>query len=264
MELVHTIHGHGPTLVLVHGLSHRQHAWDPVLSALTPHRRVVTVDLPGHGDSPALPPSADPVGAIVDAVDGMLDRLAPDEGRPHVAGNSLGGLVALQLAVRGRAASATALSPAGFASGAWDAAYTARVFRTSRAITAGQKAQIPTALRNPLGRTASLYPFFGRPWKVDADAAIIDALGLLDSSVIDPVLDAGLGDAPAVARTSVPITIAWGRRDLILPVHQARNARRLFPDATHVVLPGLGHVPMSDDPARIGLVLLGGSSTAAA
>lgn len=264
MELAHTVHGHGPTLVLVHGLSHRQHAWDPVLEALSPFRRVVTVDLPGHGESPALPPSADPVGAIVDAVDGMLDRLAPDEARAHVAGNSLGGLVALQLAVRGRVASATALSPAGFASGAWDTAYTARVFRTSRAITARQKDVLPKALHNPVARTAALFPFFGRPWKVDPAAALIDALGLLDNAVIDPVLDAGLGNAPAVYRTSVPVTIAWGRRDFILPVHQARNARRLFPDATHVVLPGLGHVPMSDDPARIGLVLLGGSSAPAA
>lgn len=264
MELAHTVHGHGPTLVLVHGLSHRQHAWDPVLDVLSPYRRVVTVDLPGHGESPALPPSADPVGAIVDAVDGMLDRLAPDEARAHVAGNSLGGLVALQLAVRGRVASATALSPAGFASGAWDTAYTARVFRTSRAITAGQRDRLPKALHNPVARTAALFPFFGRPWKVDPATALIDALGLLDNAVVDPVLDAGLGNAPAVVRAGVPVTIAWGRRDLILPVHQARNARRLFPDATHVVLPGLGHVPMSDDPARIGLVLLGGSSAPAA
>jgi len=226
MELASTVHGHGPTLVLVHGLAHRQHAWDPVLPELTGHRRVVTVDLPGHGDSPALAPSSDPVTAIVDAVDGMLDALTPDGARPHVAGNSLGGLVALQLAVRGRA----------------------------------QRAQLPYIAHNPVLRSATLFPFFGRPWQVNAESALVDALGLIDNAVIDPVLDQGFGDAPAVQRTTVPVTIAWGRRDLVLPVHQARAARRQFPDATHVVLPGLGHVPMSDDPGRIGLVLLGGSA----
>jgi len=218
MELANTVHGHGPTLVLVHGLAHRQHAWDPVLPELTGHRRVVTVDLPGHGDSPALAPSADPVTAIVDAADGMLDALTPDGARPHVAGNSLGGLVALQLA------------------------------------------QLPYIAHNPVLRSATLFPFFGRPWQVNAESALVDALGLIDNAVIDPVLDQGFGDAPAVQRTTVPVTIAWGRRDLVLPVHQARAARRQFPDATHVVLPGLGHVPMSDDPGRIGLVLLGGSA----
>lgn len=264
MQLAHTVHGHGPTLVLVHGLAHRQHAWDPVLPLLTPHRRVVTIDLPGHGGSPPLPECVDPVAALVDAVDGTLDGLAPDgadgPGRVHVAGNSLGGLVALQLAGRGRVASATALSPAGFASGAWDAAYTARVFRTVRAVTRAQQRQIPATLRNPVGRTASLFPFFGRPWKVDPATATIDALGMLDNAVIDGVLDRGLDEAPVMPRVDVPITVAWGRRDLVLPVHQARNARRQLPDATHVVLPGLGHVPMSDDPARVALVLLGGSA----
>jgi len=260
MELANTVHGHGPTLVLVHGLAHRQHAWDPVLPELTGHRRVVTVDLPGHGDSPALAPSSDPVTAIVDAVDGMLDALTPDGARPHVAGNSLGGLVALQLAVRGRASSATALSPAGFAGGRWDSGYTAAVFRMSRALARAQRAQLPYIAHNPVLRSATLFPFFGRPWQVNAESALVDALGLIDNAVIDPVLDQGFGDAPAVQRTTVPVTIAWGRRDLVLPVHQARAARRQFSDATHVVLPGLGHVPMSDDPGRIGLVLLGGSA----
>lgn len=260
MDLAHTVRGTGPTLVLVHGLSHRQHAWNPVLAGLARHRRVVTVDLPGHGDSPPLPAGVDPVVAMVDAVDGVLDRLAPDEARAHVAGNSLGGLVALQLAARGRVASATALSPAGFASGPADTAYTAGVFRAARALARRQQAQLPAMTRHPALRSALLSPFFARPWKVDPAAALIDARGLLDNAAIDPVLEVVLGEGRAVQRTEVPVTVAWGRRDLVLPVHQARTARRLYPDATHVVLPGLGHVPMSDDPARIGLVLLGGSS----
>ena len=49
LTLAHTIRGEGPTLVLIHGIVHRQHAWDSVVEILARHRRVVTVDLPGHG-----------------------------------------------------------------------------------------------------------------------------------------------------------------------------------------------------------------------
>src|SRR5579863_9536640 len=54
MELAYERHGTGPTLVLLHGVGHRRQAWQPVLDLLTPHRTVIMVDLPGHGDSPPL------------------------------------------------------------------------------------------------------------------------------------------------------------------------------------------------------------------
>lgn len=259
MKLAYEVHGSGPTLVLVHGLSHRRQAWDPVLPELTPHRRVVTIDLPGHGDSPPLSPSPSVSHAILDAVDGMLDELAPDEARAHVAGNSLGGWVALQLAGRDRVASATALSPAGFGNSRFDQLLAKGVFRGSRAMARANGTRLPTMLANPVLRTATLVPFFGRPWKVSAESALADARSLMANKVVDPVLVEGFPDEDIV-RTTVPVTIGWGRRDLLLPVYQARRARRCYPDATVVTLPGLGHVPMSDDPARVGMVLLAGSA----
>ena len=54
MELAYERHGTGPALVLLHGVGHRRQAWQPVLDLLTPHRTVIMVDLPGHGDSPPL------------------------------------------------------------------------------------------------------------------------------------------------------------------------------------------------------------------
>lgn len=259
MKLAYEVHGNGPTLVLVHGLSHRRQAWDPVLPELTRYRRVVTIDLPGHGESPPLPPGDDVNQALLDAVDGMLDELAPDEARAHVAGNSLGGWVALQLAARGRAASATALSPAGFGNSLFDQLLAKAVFRGSRAMARANRSRLPAMLHNPVLRSVTLTPFFARPWKVSPEAALADAQSLIDNQVVDPILAQGFPDE-TVVNTSVPVTIAWGRRDLLLPVHQARRARRCYPDAKVVILPGLGHVPMSDDPARVGMVLLAGSS----
>ncbi|WP_318216159.1 alpha/beta hydrolase [Streptomyces sp. SCL15-6] len=59
---------------------------------------------------------------------------------------------------------------------------------------------------------------------------------------------------------SVPVTVAWGTRDLLTPVHQANRAVRLLPTARHVRLRGCGHSPMSDDPSRIARLLLSAST----
>ena len=258
MKLAYDVQGTGPTLVLLHGLSHRRQAWQPVLPQLIRHRRVVTVDLPGHGDSPPVPPGGDVNQAILDGVDGMLDELAPDEARAHVAGNSLGGWVALQLAVRGRVASATALSPAGFGDRRFDHWLAKAVFGGTRALGRANRSRLPGMLANPVLRSISLAPFFAKPWRVSPEAALADALSLTDHPMVDPVLAQGF-PRESVVRTDVPVTIAWGRRDLLLPVYQARRARRCYPDATVVVLPGVGHVPMSDAPERVSMILLAGS-----
>jgi pimeloyl-ACP methyl ester carboxylesterase len=54
----------------------------------------------------------------------------------------------------------------------------------------------------------------------------------------------------------VPITFAWGDRDVVTPPHQARRAARLFPGARHVTLTGCGHVPMLDDADLVARTIL--------
>ena len=61
MGLAFERHGSGPPLVLLHGVGHRRQAWCAVLDRLTPHRDVVLVDLPGHGESPPLQLAGRPV-----------------------------------------------------------------------------------------------------------------------------------------------------------------------------------------------------------
>jgi pimeloyl-ACP methyl ester carboxylesterase len=60
-------------------------------------------------------------------------------------------------------------------------------------------------------------------------------------------------------KAGIPVTVAWGSRDLVLPPYQARVARSALPQASHVTLVGCGHVPMSDDPRRVAEVMLRGS-----
>jgi len=73
------------------------------------------------------------------------------------------------------------------------------------------------------------------------------------------------GDVDAVKAAGIPTLIMHGTKDRILPKNRyAAGWEKVLSHADWVDLEGLGHVPMSDDPARIGLVLLGGSSTTAA
>ena len=104
--------GAGAPLVLLHGIGSSRQAWDPVIPALAGLFDVLAVDLPGFGDSGPLPPGTEPgPAALAAAVAGLLDELGITD--PHVAGNSLGGWVALELASIRPVSSLTLLSPAG-------------------------------------------------------------------------------------------------------------------------------------------------------
>lgn len=102
--------GSGEPLLLLHGIGHHHQAWDPVLPVLAPERDVIAVDLPGFGVSPALPDGVPyDLGSVVPVLGAFCEALGVD--RPHVAGNSLGGLLALELGREKLVRSVTALSP---------------------------------------------------------------------------------------------------------------------------------------------------------
>lgn len=92
VDLAHDIHGSGPLLVLVHGITEDRRTWDPLLPALAADHRVLRVDLRGHGASPK-------------AASYNVDELAADieplvDEPPLVVGHSLGGMVATAYAAQ--------------------------------------------------------------------------------------------------------------------------------------------------------------------
>ena len=124
--MLHSVRrGEGPPLVLMAGIGMAGAAWDPVLDRLARERETWAVDLPGFGRSAWFADGA-PCGieALSDSVEAFLGEAGLE--RPHVAGNSLGGAVALELGRRDVVASVTALSPAGFASAVGGGSGTAR------------------------------------------------------------------------------------------------------------------------------------------
>jgi pimeloyl-ACP methyl ester carboxylesterase len=98
--------GSGEPLLLIHPLGADIVVWEPVLERLATQRDVIAVDMPGFGASPALANGSEPTPtALAAAIGRFLDSLGLE--RVHVAGNSLGGWVAFELAKAGRALSAT-------------------------------------------------------------------------------------------------------------------------------------------------------------
>jgi pimeloyl-ACP methyl ester carboxylesterase len=250
--------GSGQPLVLLHGLGHRRQAWGAVAGLLAPFRDVVVVDLPGHGESPPLRARGEPaVRVLLREVVGLLDELGL--ARPHVGGSSLGGRLALEVAARGRAASVTALSPAGFWVRDRELAYVRGVFWGMQRAGAALGPAGPVLAGTAAGRAVLYAAIVSRPSRVSAAQAAGDLAAFVAAR---PAMRAILAEAFPFAGTvpgQVPVTIGWGTRDLLLPPRQALTARARLPGARVVWLPGCGHVPMTDDPPLVADLLLAGS-----
>ena len=250
--------GSGPPLVLFHGLGHRRQAWDAVRGQLAQHREIIVADLPGHGQSPPLRTDRGAaVPTMIHEVIGFLDQLGL--GRPHVGGCSLGGRIALELAARGRAATVTAFSPAGFWTRDLELRYVQAVFWAMQAAGAALRPLGPALARRTAGR-ALLYAFMvSRPSQIGPEQALGDMIGFLSAEATIRAILAEAFPFTASVSSQVPVTIGWGTRDLLLRPRQARVAAARLPHARIIWLPGCGHAPMTDDPQLAADVLLSGS-----
>ncbi|MFI6106552.1 alpha/beta fold hydrolase [Streptomyces sp. NPDC051310] len=250
--------GSGEPLLLLHGIGHHWQAWRPVMDILAAERDVIAVDLPGFGASPALPDGfpydLPTVGRVLGALCESLDV-----DRPHVAGNSLGGLLALELGREKRVRSVTALSPAGF----WVESERRYAFATLRAMRAGAESLplpvIERMSRTAAGRAALTSTVYARPGRRSPEAVVAETLALRQAPGFHQTLAAGRDVLFTDDLTGLPVTIAWGTRDRLLLRRQGVRAKRVVTDARLVRLPGCGHVPMNDDPALVARVLLDGS-----
>lgn len=247
--------GSGPTLVLLHGIGGRWGMWEPVLPALADGFDVIALDLPGFGESPMPAPGTEPgAGALCDLVLGSLREMGVEEF--HVAGNSLGGLMALELARRGAVRSACALSPAGFSSSVETAAARG-LLRAAVRLARALAPRADAVLARPRARTLLLNLFFAHPARIPAAAAAADMRAMAAAPWFDATLPTIEAWAyPESGSLGVPVTIGWGTRDRLLLPRQARRAVREIPGARLVMLPGCGHQPTWDDPRAVARVII--------
>jgi pimeloyl-ACP methyl ester carboxylesterase len=253
MNLVYDRTGSGPVMVLLHPLGGDRHVWDPIVPALAAERTVLTVDLPGFGEAPSLTSGTPTPAALAEAVaEGLsaLDLPGDEDGRVHVAGNSLGGWVALELGLRGVAASVTAIAPAGL----WPEPLMPKASTAHRLARAFESLALPT-LASPAGRRALLGGTIVHPERMTT----AQARGLVRAYAQAPGFIAvnnamRAGRFEALDRVPVPVTLVWPDHDRLIsrPVSVPERIR-------NVVLEDAGHIPMWDAPERLVETLLEGS-----
>lgn len=244
--------GAGTPLILLHGATATWRAWKPVLAPLAERHRVWAPTLAGHHGGPSLLCAPmDVVTRIVDDVERRMDRATLE--RAHLVGNSLGGWVALELARRGRATSVVAFSPAGAWATHADLRALLRLFRIGALMSALPFASRLVAMdrtRGPLMRTVAQ-----RGERIPrSDAA--DMFADIAACAILPRLLAGAEARGPIRPFAVPdgcrIRLAWASCDHTLPF--ARYGQPMIDSvrgAELVMLPGVGHVPMYDDPGLV-------------
>ena len=225
--------------------------WEPVLERLAAERDVIAVDMPGFGGSAALTNGTDPTPqALAAALSRFLDALGLD--RVHVAGNSLGGWVALELGKTGRALSVAGLCSAGL----WGRPLGPRGGPDVRRFGRALMPLIPALMRTEAGRRALLSSSVGHPERVPPAAAE----RLVRSYVTAPAFESANAAMRAevfsgVEQIKAPVTLAWGELDrLVSRPHTKPDGWR------SLVLRGCGHIPTWDDPAQVSRVLLQASA----
>jgi pimeloyl-ACP methyl ester carboxylesterase len=250
-------------LLLIHGLGGSRSVWEPVIPLLEAEREVHAIDLPGFGEAP-------PLAAGEEATAANLARAVHDEclrngiERPHVAGNSLGGWVALEMGRFGWAASVTALSPAGL----WSRPLGepkgggGLPLRGSLWLRAARPF-LSVALQFPATRHVAFQSIAAHPERIPPDAARDLVVGWLDGGGYDAANRAMRSHVfdPSGYPAEEPVTIAWCEKDRLLrpPKPHRRPAGARF-----LVLPGVGHTPSWDDPELVARTLLEGSAVTSA
>lgn len=251
IEMQHHREGTGEPLVLIHGVGHHWQGWQAVIPDLARDFDVLATDSPGFGESAPLRHAGPPtIHAYTDAFAHWFEAQGLD--RPHVAGNSMGGAIALELARRGVVRSATAFSPAGF----WNAAelrYAKVVLRTIASTPKPLRPATRLALRTAAGRKALLGLLIRWPERLTGDEAVATTEAAWAAPSFNAAIDAfhlyAYEQEPA--GLAVPSTVAWGDHDRLLPFgRQAPRAKALVPEAEHLTL-GAGHLPMTDDPRAV-------------
>ena len=246
MHLHHVRAGSGDPLLLLHGHGDTHRLWRPVMGLLAREHECIAVDLPGFGLSRALS-GAQTIERLTRAVREFMGGE-----RMHVAGNSMGGAIALELAAGGDARSCCALAPIGFAEG-WERAWLDRSQRLARAVLP----RVPAALLRPAPvRRLLLAEYVARGERLPHPAVVDAARELGLSTGFLPL-------APAVAgytfrgEPACPTTVAWGEKDrLLLFGPQSRRACERLPRARHVTLRRCGHLPTWDDPEQVAEAIL--------
>ncbi|MDP2709661.1 MAG: alpha/beta fold hydrolase [Solirubrobacteraceae bacterium] len=246
--------GEGPAIVFLHGLSGCWQNWLESIPPLAADHRVIAIDLPGFGESP-MPAEPITVSGYARLVVELLDALGVQ--RATIVGNSMGGFVGCELAIRfpARVQRLVLVAAAGLS---------LRHMRHER--KRGLRARIENLLffglgllarhtdlvvRSPHLRRGLLLLIVAHPERLSGPLILEQAHGAgkpgfddaLDAMTAYPIRD-------RLGEIACPTLIVWGQEDRLVPVRDAAEFAWLIPDARKLVYADSGHMVMLEHPAR--------------
>ncbi len=233
-----------PAVVMLHGFGASLHTWDDWAALLESDDRIIRIDLPGFGLT-----GPDPTGDYTDARSiavllALLDRLGVQ--RATFIGNSMGGRIAWAFAAAhpDRVAKLVLVSPDGFA---------------GPGVEYGKPQEVP-ALMQVLPYTlprsmlrANLAIAYADQGRL-TDATVQRAYDMMvapgvRSAIVARMRQLVLPDpVPLLRRLAMPTLLLWGDKDGMIPVSNAQDYLAALPNASLVVVPGIGHVPQEEAP----------------
>ncbi|MCG2583248.1 alpha/beta fold hydrolase [Massilia sp. TS11] len=234
--------GQGEPLLLIHGFAGDRDNFTRIARYLTPHYRLIIPDLPGFGEAARAPEAGYMMTDQVRRLHGLLTQLGI--GHVHVGGNSMGGFLAAQYAATHPelVRSVWLLDPAGTLK-----AYDQPLIHHYEAT-----GEMPLLLQDPrqfdtlIDATTTVRPwlpgFARRALGLRAARDYTLHCELMRQMRISPLLDEQFRAIPA------PALVVWGEQDRVLNPEAAGPTAALFRDASIRIMPGIGHLPMLEDP----------------
>ena len=254
------LEGEGPPLLLLHGFSDSADTWRFTLDALARRgRRAVAVDLPGFAtasplrDGPVLP-QLDRFGTA------LIKRFAPGGGAV-VAGNSLGGCMAMRLAERDSLgiAGIVPVAPAGLDMARW-----MTIIERDPIVRFALASPLP--IPRPLLHTMVSQVYrriaFHRAGSIDPKVIAAFCGHFADRATTARFLAAGrrmypeLSDPFRLDRISCPVLVIWGRQDRMVYATGAKRVVDAVPGARAEIIENCGHCPQLEAPERFAELLL--------
>jgi len=239
--------GQGPPLVLLHGyVGDGATTWRGQLEGLSDRFTVVAWDMPGAGMS-SDPPESFGLEGYADCLAGFIGRLGLE--RPHVAGLSLGGALALELYRRHPGAPATLVLASAYAG--WGGSLPADV--------AAQRLRQALAMSELSGEefVGTLLPtMFSEGTAPEAVAAFGASMRSFHPAGLRAMARASAGNVREVlGRIEVPTLLVYGDQDVRAPLAVAEDLHAAIPGSRLVVLPGVGHACSIEAPDEFNRVV---------
>lgn len=245
MQIAYNEGGQGEPLLLIHGFGADKDNWTRVAGHLTPHYRVIAIDLPGFGQSSRIPNAEFDIVSQTRRVHQIASALGLE--RFHLGGSSMGGNISLTYAglYPDQVMSLWVLAPAGV-EGSEISELRRRYAQTGEnALIVKQAEDFPSIMQF----TMSKPPFL--PYSVKHQLGLRAAADHDLHKRIFETLNRDAQSVNALIKDSpIPALVVWGDQDRALHYSGADILKSLMPNAKIMVRPGIGHLPMIEEPQR--------------